>query len=359
MYAVIMAGGGGTRLWPLSTPELPKPFLRLLGDESLLQRTVARLFEGPELGLVPADVTIVTEQRYEALIEAQLPGIRVLAEPRGRNTAAAVALATLGVERPDDEVMLVLPADHTIADESGYRRVLRLAADQLATGALGVTAPLVTLGVAPYRPATEYGYLLPDLTRAHEGQLRAYVLDAFEEKPTIGRATELLRRQGTAWTAGIFLWQRGAIKAAIDRYTGLLTLLEGALALPGMLDDAYERIAPVSIDYAVLEGAAADGQVLMAAIDVGWSDLGTWGALLDALVGGYREAARVVAPEERIEPGPADLVVHREHGRLVALAGGAGTMQSEQPMALLPAAGEHRAAIESLLARVSGQEGRA
>ncbi|CAN5685573.1 mannose-1-phosphate guanylyltransferase [soil metagenome] len=359
MYAVIMAGGGGTRLWPLSTPALPKPFLPLLGDQSLLQRTVARLFEDPVLGLTPADVTVVTEQRYAPLVERQLPGMRVLAEPRGRNTAAAVALATRAIERPDDEVMLVLPADHTIADESAYRRVLRLAADQLATGALGVTAPLVTLGIAAHRPATEYGYLLPDLARAQQGQLWAYVLKAFEEKPTIGRATELLRRHGTAWNAGIFLWQRGAIRAAIDRYTGLLTLLEGTLALPGMLDDAYERIAPVSIDYAVMEGAAADGQVLMAAIDVGWSDLGTWGALLDALVGGYREAARVVAPGERIEPGPADLIVLRENDRLVALAGGAGTMQSEQPMALLPAAGEHRAAIESLLARVTGQEGRA
>jgi mannose-1-phosphate guanylyltransferase len=358
MYAVIMAGGGGTRLWPLSTPERPKPFLPLLGEESLLQRTVARLFEGPELGLTPDDVTIVTEQRYAPLVQQQLPNVRVLAEPRGRNTAAAVALATLGIERPDDEVMVVLPADHTIADEAGYRRVLRYARDELATGALGVASPLVTLGVQPDRAATEYGYLLPDLARSQAGELRSYVLRVFEEKPTQARATELRRHAGVAWNAGIFLWQRAAIRAAVGRYTGLLTLLEGGMSLPGMLESAYERVQAVSIDYAVMEGAAADGQVLMAAVDVGWSDLGTWSALLDALVGGYEGAARVVAPGEQVEPAADDLVVRRDGGRLVARPGGAGTMKAEQAMALLPAAGGHGAAVEALLERVNSQEGR-
>jgi hypothetical protein len=114
----------------------------------------------------------------------------------------------------------------------------------------------------------------------------------------------------------------------------------------------------VSIDYAVMEGAAADGQVLMAAVDVGWSDLGTWSALLDALVGGYEGAARVVAPGEQVEPAADDLVVRRDGGRLVARPGGAGTMKAEQAMALLPAAGGHGAAVEALLERVNSQEGR-
>ena len=113
MYVVVMAGGGGTRLWPLSRPERPKPFLPLLGDETLLQATVRRL-AGLDAGGPPIDVTVVTDQRYEQLVRAQLPDVRILTEPAGRNTAAAVALATVAVDRPDDDVMIVLPADHFI-----------------------------------------------------------------------------------------------------------------------------------------------------------------------------------------------------------------------------------------------------
>jgi mannose-1-phosphate guanylyltransferase len=356
MYVVVMAGGGGTRLWPLSTPDRPKPFLPLLGERSLFQRTVERLFEGPELHISPADVTVVTERRYAPQVAAQLPGVSVLAEPRGRNTAAAVALAALAVERPDDEVMLVLPADHTIADEAGYRAVLRRAHDDLALGALGVARPLVTLGIRVDRPATEYGYLIPDLATGTSSG--SFVLRAFEEKPNPGRAAELRRLPGVAWNAGIFLWQRGAILAALRRYTGLLTLLDGATDRSSRLDDAYEQINPLSIDYAVMEGAASDRQVLTTAMDVGWSDLGTWGALLDALVGDYAGSARVVAPGERIELGSDDVAVVRHDGRLAVERGPAGTMTSQQPMALLPGAGEHMPAIEALLERVARKEER-
>ena len=122
MYVVMMAGGGGTRLWPLSRPERPKPFMPLLGDETLLQATVRRL-AGIGGDGVPIDVTVVTDQRYEQLVRAQLPDVRVLIEPAGRNTAAAIALATVAVDRPDDDVMIVLPADHFIRDEGVFRDV--------------------------------------------------------------------------------------------------------------------------------------------------------------------------------------------------------------------------------------------
>jgi mannose-1-phosphate guanylyltransferase len=356
MYAVIMAGGGGTRLWPLSTPERPKPFLPLVGERSLLQRTAQRLLDGGELGLAPSDIVVVTEQRYASLVQQQLPQLGLLTEPRGRNTALAIALAAMKLDRPLDEVMLVLPADQTIADEHGYRAVMRQAHDELAHGALGVEQPLVTLGVKVSRPATEYGYLIPDLERRSGA---GFVLKAFEEKPSGLRAQDLRRQPGVAWNAGIFLWTRGAILDALGRYTGLLQLLEGALALPGMLDNAYEQAQPVSIDYAVMEGAASDGRVLMASMDVGWSDLGTWAALVDALVGGYGEAARVVPPGDRVTLAEGDLLVARRAGKLVLDAGPAGTMQAEQPMALLPAAGGHAPAIAALLDRVNEQEDRA
>src|SRR5215207_64905 len=162
MYVVIMAGGGGTRLWPLSRPERPKPFLPLLGDETLLQATVRRLLGGPELGgLGLSDIAVVTDRRYGALIREQLGPVRILTEPIGRNTAAAVALATLAIERDESDVMVVLPADHRIdpAREGVFRQVIADAAAGLATGAFGITDPLVTLGVQPTHAATEYGYL--------------------------------------------------------------------------------------------------------------------------------------------------------------------------------------------------------
>jgi mannose-1-phosphate guanylyltransferase len=362
MYAVIMAGGGGTRLWPLSLPDRPKPFLPLLGTDSLLQRTVARLLEGPELEgvLEPSGIAVVTERRYASLVNSQLPGVRVLAEPRGRNTAAAVALATLSIDRPDNEVMLVLPADHTIADDGVYRAVLRDAHGELAQGALGVDDPLVTLGVEVKRAATEYGYLIPDLNRSQMGNVSGYVLKAFEEKPTSVRASALQNEMGVAWNAGIFMWRRRAIRAALEKYAGgLLATLESSILSPGLLEGAYERTQPISIDYAVMEGAAKDGKVLMGSMNVGWSDLGTWASLLDALVGGYARAARVVPPGEDVALGEGDLLVRRDSGRLVLDAGPAGTMRSDQPMGLLPEAAPHRAAIDELIGRIDRVEGRA
>ena len=126
MYAVVMAGGGGTRLWPLSRPETPKPFLPLIGDRSLLQRTVDRIVGHPELGLRSEDVAVVTERRYGPLVRDQLPGVHVISEPMGRNTAAAIALATLQFPRDPAEVMVVLPADAWIdpARDDVYRKVL-------------------------------------------------------------------------------------------------------------------------------------------------------------------------------------------------------------------------------------------
>ena len=155
MYAIIMAGGGGTRLHPLSRPECPKPFLPLTGERTLLQATVDRVSE-----LTDGRVWVVADGRFRRLVEAQVPDATLLEEPMGRNTAAAIALATLAIDEPDDDVMLVLPADQTIETVDVFQGVLR-GAEQLALGAFDVESPLVTLGVQPDRPAIEYGYLLP------------------------------------------------------------------------------------------------------------------------------------------------------------------------------------------------------
>jgi mannose-1-phosphate guanylyltransferase len=352
MYVVIMAGGGGTRLWPLSRPERPKPFLPLVGDETLVQRTVQRI-----LPLVrETDIFCVADQRYGHLVREQVPDIGLIVEPTARNTAAAIALAAAVIDRPDDDVMVVLPADHWIDDEVGFRDILSVAAGHLATGAFGIQAPLVTLGIRPTHPSTDYGYLRPDTMHGAKIEgIRANPLLGFEEKPTEARARELINLPGIAWNAGMFAWRRGTIRAALEKYTPLPTLIDNAVGSELALANAYDRITPISIDRAVMESAAADHHVVMGAMDVGWSDIGSWQALLAAnAMPGIQ--GRVVQGGESVEMTEDDLRVERDGDQLLAVPGANGLLTAHQTIALLPGARRFEADVDRLLARVSGQE---
>ena len=356
MYVVIMAGGGGTRLRPLSTAERPKPFLPLLPTgETLLQRTVRRI-QGPELGQV--DVFVVASAAYAGLIERQVPEAQLVVEPEGRNTAAAIALAALAIDRPDDDVMVVLPADHRIdpAREGTFRGVLAGAAGGLAGGAFGVQRPLVTLGVHPTFPATQYGYLVPRLEEAGDvAGLLAAPLAAFREKPSVADAERLLESPGVAWNAGMFLWRRDAIRDALETWAPDVV---GAVAdglREGDIAAAYGTISPRSIDYAVMEPAAAAGRVLMASMDVGWTDVGTWSVLLEVLgaagiEGGVVEAGVAAATS------PGDLVVDRDERGLAVREAPDDTMAPERPVALLRGARGAMPLVQSLLDRCAAAE---
>ena len=346
-----MAGGGGTRLRPLSTADRPKPFLPLLpGGETLLQRTVARL-RGDELGGRP-DIAVVVSAAWAPLVAAQVPDARLIVEPEGRNTAAAIALAALEPGRDPDAVMVVLPADHRIdpAREPVFRGVLRDAAEGLAAGSFGIASPLVTLGVGVTRAATEYGYLRPIVERReHLHGLDAYPLEAFEEKPDPARAEQLRTMPGVAWNAGMFLWRRQAIVEALERHAP--EVLDGVRrGMAGDLAAAYAALPSRSIDYAVMEPAAAVGSVVMAAMDVGWTDVGTWPALLEVLgaagiEGGVLEAGTAVQTVD------GDLVIERVLGRVVVCETGAGVLRPDAPLAILRDARDARAVVEALLER--------
>jgi mannose-1-phosphate guanylyltransferase len=262
------------------------------------------------------------------------------------------------VDRPDDEVMVVLPADHTIEREDVFRGVLRDAARELAHGAFGIESPLVTLGIGVSRPATEYGYLIPDIGRgAVIRDLQAYPLMAFEEKPNPGRAAELQRSAGVAWNAGMFLWRRRAIRAALGDFAPDILDAVDAAHRAGTLAEAYPSIRSTSIDYAVMEPAARAGRVAMGAMEVGWTDLGSWTVLLSAL--GVDATGRVVQAGEPADASADDLIVRRRAGRLVLDAGPAsGILDADGPSALLVGAAFARSTVADLIRRVSAEEAR-
>jgi len=346
MYAVILAGGGGTRLWPLSRPDRPKPFLPLLGEQSLLRATFERV--------VPAlagaeDVAVVVDRRHIELVRAELPEIparNVLAEPMGRNTAAAVALAALALGRPGDEVMVVLPADHLVADEARFRTLLGAAA-----GVAGAPdRPLVTLGIAPTGPETGYGYVVAAGRRAEAG---AYAVRRFVEKPPADAAAALLAGPDVvAWNAGIFLWRRDAILDALEASAPdiLRVVRDGLAGGPAALDAAYATVRATSIDYAVLEPASVAGKVAMLRADVGWSDLGSWAALRDALAA---RAVKAGEPAGAVGSGPrrdvgSEGTLVLAGGRLVVTLGLRDTIVVDTPDAVLVCAADRSQEVRAI-----------
>jgi len=377
MYAVILAGGGGTRLWPLSRPDRPKPFLPLLGERTLLRATFERLVPGL---LAASDVTVVTDRRYAALVLEELPELdraQVLGEPTGRNTAAAIAYAAAAIDRPPEDVMLVLPADHLVADEGSFRALLREAAAVAAGAAPGSGhASLVTLGIQPTGPETGYGYIVaagprpaaPGVPRvpgssgapgASPGRLAtsgAVDVERFVEKPSAEAAAALLAGPApVAWNAGIFAWRRDSIRAALATHApDILGAVEAGVHAsvgdPGALDAAYATLRATSIDYAVMEPASRVGNVAMLRADVGWSDLGSWAALRDALVAeavAAGEPSGVVGFGVRRDRGSESTLV-LGGGRLVVTIGLRDTIVVDTPDALLVCAADRSQEVRAI-----------
>jgi mannose-1-phosphate guanylyltransferase/mannose-6-phosphate isomerase len=270
--AVILAGGSGTRLWPLSRQQLPKQFLRLNGERSLLEETVERL--RPLID--PSQVMVVTSEghaRGEAY-HALLP-FRTLLEPVGRNTSPAIAAAAaLLLDEGADPVMVVLPADHVIRDVPAFQRALGQAVDAAVGGRL------VTFGLRPDRPETGFGYI-----KAGPGGGPALPVERFIEKPDLATAGRFLAEGGYYWNSGMFVWRASAILAEIEKHLPEVAAVLAELRSAWKQGDAaaamkahFQRMPSVSIDYGVLEKSA---NVSLVPCDIGWSDVGSWDAIHD------------------------------------------------------------------------------
>jgi mannose-1-phosphate guanylyltransferase/mannose-1-phosphate guanylyltransferase/mannose-6-phosphate isomerase len=275
IHPVILCGGSGTRLWPLSLPARPKPFLPLTGETTLFRQAVDRLAGDARF----TDPVIVAGAHHAELIAQQMEGRahRLIVEPAARNTAPAIALAAALL--PPEAVMLVCPSDHHVARPDAFRDAA------LAAGELAAQGHLVAFGIAPDRPETGYGYI-----RRGAAQEGGFAIAEFVEKPDRAHAEAYLSSGDYCWNGGIFAFRAGTFLEELAAHRPAMAEAvttsiaarreEGAQVHPSA--QAFAGIAGESIDYAVMENTQ---RAAMVPVDMGWSDIGNWAALHDALAG--------------------------------------------------------------------------
>lgn len=326
LYAVLLAGGFGTRFWPASRRALPKQFLPIAGKRSMIAETAARIVAtNARTGLVPWErVLVVTADAHRALVLRalrKLPPENVLGEPVGRNTAACAAWAALEIERREkDAVQAVLPSDHVIEPPAEFQRVLRATAERAADG-----DALYTFGIRPTFPATGYGYIEAGERTTHDAsELDVRRVARFVEKPDRARAEQFLASGRFFWNAGIFVWRSRAILSALREHApSVVNPLASALAAAtapareAAARAAYPGLPSVSIDVAVMEKAR---DVRVVPIDFRWNDVGSWTAIpdvqkSDVLRNTVAGGAQLLAHDAR------NCIAYGDKGELIALLG--------------------------------------
>lgn len=349
---VILCGGAGTRLWPLSRAGFPKQFLCLTGRESLFQMTVERLALLGDAGLSVADSLICTgeDQRFlvlEQLREIDVAPAGVLLEPVARNTAPALSLAALAA--CGDPVLVASPADHAISDVPAFVAALRRAVEEAAEGAI------VTLGVPIDRPETGYGYIQA------EGAGEAKRIRRFVEKPDRETAQRYMETDGYSWNSGLFVLKASVWLAALERFRPEIASSvrtawadrkrDGSFVRPGKKE--FEVIPAGSIDYAVMEKSPAEMDVRMVPLDAGWSDLGAWDAIWQ--VSDKDDAGNATVGDVTISASRNTLV--HASSRLVSVVGVSDLVVVETADAVLVADRRHSQDVKNLVANLA-EEGR-
>ncbi len=343
-FAVIMAGGSGTRLWPASRRRLPKQYLPIGEPRSLVAQTLSRLE-----GLVPPERTLVVSahSQAEALAQAlpELPRENMLLEPCARNTAACVAWAALEIaRRSPDSVQIVLPADHVIRPVEKFRASLRAGRDEAAE-----SRALITFGVRPTRAATGYGYIELGAALADRAAHPVFAVRRFVEKPNETRAREFLAGGGFLWNAGIFAWRTDSILGALERHAQSVIRPLVGLPVRQELEKIYASLPKLSIDVAVME---RERDVRTLPIDYFWSDVGAWSAMDDVLApdaNGNRVTGGTLV--EALDA--SNNIVYGEAGQLVALLGVDNLVVVRSGDTLLVTTREHADQVRTLVERMT------
>ena len=320
-----MAGGVGSRFWPLSTPEYPKQFIDILGcGRTLIQLTVDRFKD-----ICPmSNFWVVTNAKYVDIVKQQLPDIpaeHILAEPAARNTAPCIAWACWSIKKEDPSAnVVVTPADAVVMNPEEFRRVI--------SNALAFTEKrnaIVTIGIKPSRPETGYGYV--ESKDAVEGEICG--VKAFKEKPDHETAEQYLKAGNYLWNAGIFVWNIDTITECITKYKPQIAsqmdeIVNSQLStFNSQLHEVFPQCEKISIDFAVMEPASADDLVYTHPADFGWSDLGNWASLHDKLTKDENNNG-TVGNVKLYEC--SNCVVHAEDAKKVVLQGLDGYIMSEK-----------------------------
>lgn len=279
--ALILAGGGGTRLWPMSRKEKPKQMLPLVADNSMFKVSVDRL--APLF--TPDRIFISTAEAYVEGLQEECPDIpaeNFIAEPSARNNAAAVGLALTVIEkRFPDAIVAMLTADHHIGKKDHFRDVLETA------GQIAEDGKIVTLGISPSFPSTGFGYIQQGAKLGEQNGFEYATATRFTEKPDVVRASQFVASGKYSWNSGMFIWQAKTAMAEFERQQNemyqLLKTLQTSVDTPeyqSALESMWEKMPKISIDYAIMEDAH---DMVVIPVDIGWSDVGTWSSLYDIL----------------------------------------------------------------------------
>ena len=323
-HVVIMAGGIGSRFWPLSTPEFPKQFIDILGcGRTLIQLTTDRF-----KGVCPDEnFWVVTNASYVDIVKEQLPQIphsHILAEPAARNTAPCIAWACWNIRKENANAnVVVTPADAVVMNPEEFRRVIGNALEFTKE-----SDAIVTIGIKPSRPETGYGYV--ETADSVNGEICK--VKEFKEKPDLQTAQSYLQKGNYLWNAGIFVWNVNTIVDSITKYKPNIAKDMEAIETTGNVKEIFPQCEKISIDFAVMEPAAADGKVFTHPADFGWSDLGNWASLHDKLQKDQNNNA-AVGNIHFFEC--SDCVVHIEDAQKVVLQGLDGYIVSEKNGQLL------------------------
>ena len=279
-HLVIMAGGVGSRFWPMSTSERPKQFIDVLGTgKTLLQLTVERFGDL----VAPENIWVVTNEKYAGIVSEQLPDMpksNILCEPCRRNTAPCIAYVSWRIKKKDPKANIVVtPSDHVVMNVQEFQRVISECMKFTSD-----TDAIVTLGMKPTRPETGYGYIQANLGAPSLRNKGIFRVDSFREKPDLETAQQYIKQNNYFWNAGIFIWNVNTIVNAFRMYQPKLAkIFESMLPVYGtpeeqaVVNEKFPTCENISVDYAIMEKA---DEIFVCPADFGWSDLGTWGSLL-------------------------------------------------------------------------------